>query len=320
MYKEYFMNTRPFRFGVSVHSNRSRQEWIQLARQAEDLGYSTLLIPDHLGEQFAPIPALLAAADATSTLRVGSLVFDNDFRHPVMLAKEAATLDVLSGGRLELGLGAGWMKPEYERAGISFERPGVRIEKLEEAVKIIKGLFADGPVNFAGQHYTITNMEGYPKPAQRPHPPIHIGGGGQRLLTLAAREADIVGFIPRARPDGKGQDITDASPEALTQKIAWVREAAGARFAGLELGILVAQVITTEDREQAAQFIAQTLAAGFNVSTDQILQAPYLLLGSEDQICEDLLARRERYGISYINVFEQSMEALAPVVARLTGK
>lgn len=311
---------RPFRFGVSVHGNKSREEWIEIARQAEDLGYSTLLIPDHLGEQLSPIPALLAAADATSTLRVGSLVFDNDFRHPVMLAKEAATLDVLSGGRLELGLGAGWMKPEYEQAGIPFERPGVRIEKMHEAVQIIKGLFADGPVNFAGQHYTITEMEGFPKPVQRPHPPVHIGGGGQRLLSIAAQEADIVGFIPRARPDGKGQEMMDATPEALEQKITWVREAAGARFADLELGVLVAQVITTEDREQAAQFIASTLAAGYDVSIEMILQAPYLLLGTIDQICEDLLARRERYGISYINVFEQSLEVLAPVIERLAGQ
>lgn len=310
----------PFRFGVSVHGNKSREEWIEVARQAEDLGYSTLLIPDHLGEQLAPIPALQAAADATSTLRVGSLVFDNDFRHPVMLAKEAATLDVLSGGRLELGLGAGWMKPEYEQAGVPFERPGVRIEKMHEAVQIIKGLFADGPVTFAGQHYTITDMEGFPKPVQRPHPPIHIGGGGQRLLSIAAQEADIVGFIPRARPDGKGQEMMDATPQALEQKIAWVREAAGARFAELELGLLVAQVITTEDREQAAQFIANTLAAGYDVSIEMILQAPYLLLGTIDQICEDLLARRERYGVSYINVFEQSLEVLAPVIARLAGK
>ncbi|HEU5381105.1 MAG TPA: LLM class F420-dependent oxidoreductase [Ktedonobacteraceae bacterium] len=312
--------SRPFRFGVSVHGNRSREEWIGLARQAEEWGYSTLLMPDHLGEQLSPVPALVAAADATSTLRVGSLVFDNDFRHPVMLAKEAATLDILSGGRLELGLGAGWMKPEYDRAGIPFERAGKRIDRLEEGVQIIKGLFAEGPVNFAGQHYTITDLEGFPKPAQRPHPPIHIGGGGQRLLSLAARHADIVGFIPRARADGKGQDVTDATPEALEQKIAWVREAAGARFADLELGVLVAQVITTEEREQAAQFIANTLAAGYDVSTTMILQAPYLLIGTEDQICEELVARRKRFGISYINIFEQSMAAMAPVVARLAGK
>ncbi len=310
---------RPFRFGVSVHGNKSRKEWIDLARQVEDLGYSTLLIPDHLGEQLSPIPALLLAADATTTLRVGSLVFDNDFRHPAVLAKEAATLDVLSEGRLELGLGAGWLKSEYDRAGMPFDRPGTRIERMEEAVQIIKGLFADGPVDFAGKHYTITDMEGFPKPVQRPHPPILIGGGGQRLLSIAGREADIVGFIPKARTDGKGQDLTDATPEALGQKIAWVREAAGARFDELELGILVAQVITTEDREDAAQFIANTMAAGLNVNADQVLQTPYLLLGSEDQICEDLLKRRERYGISYINIFEQGLEALAPIVARLAG-
>lgn len=309
-----------FRFGVAVHGNKSREEWVSVARQAEALGYTTLLMPDHLGEQLSPIPALLAAAEATTTLRVGSLVFDNDFRHPVMLAKEAATVDVLSGGRLELGLGAGWMKSEYDGAGIPFERAGVRIEKLAESVQILKGLFADGPVNFAGQHYTFTNFESFPKPVQRPHPPLHIGGGGQRLLSLAAREADIVGFIPQARADGQGQNLADATPEALEQKISWVREAAGARFADLELSVLVAQVITTEDREQAAQFIAHTLAAGYPVTTEMILQAPYVLIGTEDQICEQLITRRERFGLSYITLFEQSMEAMAPVVKRLTGK
>ena len=311
---------RPFRFGVSVHGSKSRAEWRDIARQAEALGYSTLLLPDHLGDQLSPIPALVAAADATRMLRVGSLVFDNDFRHPVMLAKEAATLDVLSGGRLELGVGAGWLKPEYEGAGIPFERASVRIARMEEAIRIVKGLFADGPVDFAGRYYTISGLEGFPKPVQRPHPPLHIGGGGQRLLSVAAREADIIGFLPRARPDGQGQDITDATPQALEQKITWVREAAGARFADLELGILVAQVLTTEDREQAAHLIASTLARGFKVSTDVILQAPYLLLGTVDQMCEDLLARRERYDISYISVFEQSMETLAPGVARLAGQ
>lgn len=311
---------RAFRFGVAAHGSKSKAEWTSIARQAEALGYSTLLLPDHLGDQLSPIPALTVAAAATNTLRVGSLVFDNDFRHPVMLAKEAATLDLLSEGRLELGLGAGWMKSEYDGAGIPFERAGVRIEKLAESVQIIKGLFADGPVNFAGQHYTLTDFEGFPKPAQRPHPPLHIGGGGQRLLSLAAKEADIIGFIPQARADGQGQNLADATPEALTQKIAWVREAAGARFSDLELSVLIAQVITTEDREQAAQFIASTLAAGYPVTTEMILQAPYLLIGSEDQICEQLIQRRERFGLSYITLFEQSMEAMAPIVARLAGK
>jgi probable F420-dependent oxidoreductase len=310
---------RPFRFGVSVHDIKSRKAWIELARQVENLGYSTLLMPDHLGEQLSPVPALVAAADATSTLRVGSLVFDNDFRHPVMLAKEAATLDVLSEGRLELGMGAGWMKGEYEQAGIPFERAGVRVARLAESVQIIKGLCGDEPVHFAGQHYTVDGQQGFPRPVQRPHPPIHIGGGGQSLLSLAAREADIVGFLPRARSDGKGQDLADATPEALDEKVAWVRAAAAERFDDLELGILVAQVFTTQERGQAAQFIASTLAAGYDVSIETILQAPYVLIGSIDQICDDLQARRERYGISYINVFENSLEALAPVIERLAG-
>lgn len=310
---------RPFRFGVSVHSITSKKAWVDLARQVEDLGYATLLMPDHLGEQLSPLPALVAAADATSTLRVGSLVFDNDFRHPALLAKEVATLDLLSEGRLELGLGAGWMRGEYERAGIPFERAGVRIARLEESVKILKGLCGDDPLDFRGQHYTINGLQGFPRPLQRPHPPIHIGGGGRSLLSLAGREADIVGFLPRARPDGKGQNLADATPQALDEKIAWVREAAGERFADLELGILVAQVFTTQEREPAARLIANTLAAGYDISTDVILQAPYLLIGSVEQICDDLQARRERYGISYISVFENSLEAMAPVIQRLAG-
>lgn len=311
---------RPFRFGVSVHRGTSRAEWAALARQAEELGYATLLMPDHLGEQFSPVPALLAAADATTRLRVGSIVFDNDFRHPAFLAKEAATLDVLTDGRLELGLGAGWRKPEYEQAGIPFERPGVRIERMAEAVQIIKGLFAEEPVNFAGKYYTITHLNGFPKPVQSPRPPIHIGGGGKRLLQVAAREADIVGFIPRARLDGEGQELTDATPEALDEKISWVREAAGERFSEIELGLMVVQVITTEDREQAAQLIAAQLAPGLERGGETVLHSPYLLVGTYDQICADLLARRERFGISYITVFDHSMEVMAPVIERLAGK
>src|SRR5689334_14735 len=296
---------RPFRFGVSVHGSRSGAEWRGIARQAEELGYSTLLMPDHLGDQLSPIPALVAAADATSTLRVGSLVFDNDFRHPVMLAKEAATLDVLSGGRFELGIGAGWLRSEYEQAGIPYDPPGVRVGRMEEALQIIKGLFADRPVTFSGTYYKVSALEGHPKPVQRPHPPVLIGGGGKRILSIAAREATIVGFLPIARPDGSGPDLTDATSEAFAQKIAWVRQTAGERFDDLELNVLVAEVIITEDREQAAQFIAMTLASGLQVTTEQVLQVPYLLLGTVDQICEDILARREQYGISYVTVFEK---------------
>ncbi len=310
---------RPFRFGVSVHQARSKAEWVATAQKAEALGYSTMLMPDHLGEQLAPVPALLAAAEATHTLRIGSFVFDNDFRHPVILAKEAATLDILSGGRFEFGLGAGWERSEYERSGIPYDPPGVRVNRMEEALHIIKGLFADGPFTFSGKYYTVTAFEGHPKPVQQPHPPILIGGGGKRTLSIAAREATIVGFTPIFR--GGGSDYTDAAPSALMQKVEWVRQAAGDRFDELELNILVGEVFTTEEREQAAQFIAATMAPNIpDLTPEVILSVPYLLIGSVDQICADLLARREQFGISYITIFERSMEALAPVVARLAGK
>lgn len=308
---------RPFRFGVSVHKTRSKEEWIAMARRAESLGYSTLLVPDHLGDQLAPIPALLAAAEATDKLRIGSLVFDNDFRHPVMLAKEAATLDLLSGGRFEFGMGAGWLRSEYEQAGIPFDPAGVRVSKMEEALHIIKGLFADGPLTFSGTYYTVTNLEGHPKPVQQPHPPILVGGGGKRLLSIAAREATIVGFTPLFRADGGGTDLTDATPGALNEKVGWVRQAAGDRFDSLELNILVAEVVVTEDRAQVAQFIAAAMAPNMGATVEQVLQVPYVLIGTVDQICEDLLARRDQYGISYVTVFEKNMEALAPVIARL---
>jgi probable F420-dependent oxidoreductase len=312
---------RPFRFGVSVHQARSKAEWVATAQKAEALGYSTMLMPDHLGEQLAPVPALLAASEATHALRIGSFVFDNDFRHPVMLAKEAATLDILSGGRFEFGLGAGWDRSEYEQSGIPYDPPAVRVSRMEEALHIIKGLFADGPFTFSGKYYTVTAFEGHPKPVQQPHPPILIGGGGKRLLSIAAREATIVGFTPIFRGAGGGTDYTDAAPAALMQKVEWVRQAAGDRFDELELNILVGEVFTTEEREQAAQFIAATMAPNIpDLTPEVILSVPYLLIGSVDQICADLLARREQFGISYISIFERSMEALAPVVARLAGK
>src|SRR6266700_7613977 len=244
---------RPFRFGVSVHGSKSRTEWIGIARQAEVLGYSTLLIPDHLGDQLAPIPALVAAADATSTLRVGSLVFDNDFRHPVVLAKEAATLDVLSGGRLELGLGAGWLTTDYEQSGIPCDPPGIRIDRMVEGLRVVKGLLGDGPLTFRGEHYAIAGLDGRPKPVQRPHPPVLIGGGGRRILTIAAREADIVGIGTNLRSGRIGPHLAEnVTPEATARKVGWVREAAGDRFDQVELqmGIFLLQV--TGDREAAA--------------------------------------------------------------------
>jgi probable F420-dependent oxidoreductase len=310
---------RPFRFGVLVQQARSKEDWVATPRKAQSLGYSTLLVSDHLADQLAPVPSLLAAAEATDVLRIGSFVFGNDFRHPVMLTKEAATLDLLSDGRFELGMGTGFLRSDYDQAGLPYDPAGVRVSRMEEALHIIKGLFADGPLTFSGTYYTVTALEGHPKPLQRPYPPILIGGGGKRVLSIAAREATIVSFVPIARPDGSAPELTDATSAALTRKIAWVRQAAGDRFDDLELNIPVTEVVVTEDREQAAQFIASTLASGLSIMAKQVLEVPYLLIGTVDQICEDVLARREQYGISYITVYEKNMEALAPVVARLSG-
>ena len=309
------MAVRPFRFGVTAPTPSAGTDWVERARRVEQLGYSILVVPDHFRDHLAPVPALTAAALATTRLRVGSLVFSNDFRHPAVLAKEAATIDVLSGGRFELGLGGGWLRAEYDQTGIPFDAPGTRIERLEEAVTIIKGLLAGERVTFAGRHYTIADLEGRPTPVQRPHPPIAIGGGGRRTLTLAAREASIVGLVPRARRDGSGLDLADLSDAATREKLEWVRSAAGDRFASLEIHALI-QAVAVADRRTAA---ADDLASRFKVARDVVLETPYVLLGTIKEICETLRARRERYGISYLTVFERDMEVFAPVVARLAG-
>ena len=190
------MSERRFRFGVQAHQAPNGQAWTDLAQRAEGLGYSTLLVMDHFGDQLGPIPAMTAASAATQELRVGSLVFDNDYRHPVTLAKDIATVDLLSGGRVEFGLGAGWMTSDYDESGIPLDTAAVRIDRMEEAIAIFKGLWAPESFSHHGEHYQITNLDGTPKPAQRPHPPVLIGAGGKRMLGIAAREADIVGNNP----------------------------------------------------------------------------------------------------------------------------
>lgn len=314
------MNTRPrpFRFGASVSPSGSKQEWMALVRTVEGLGYSTIQVPDHVSGQFALVPALVSAAEASNTVRLGSFVFNNTFRHPVLLAKEAATLDVLSDGRFELGIGAGGKRAEYEQGGVAaHDAPGVRIAKLEETLQICKGLFAEGPVSFAGTYYTITDFEGDPKPVQRPHPPILSGGSGQRVLSLAAREATIVSFSPHTRPDGTGMGLLNETPEALAQRVTWVRQAAGARFTDLELNIHLADIVVTDDREQVAHVLATAQTFGAGVTPAQLLASPYALLGTVDQICEQVVALREQYGISYLTVSQPRIQAFAPVIAQL---
>src|SRR5882762_3911030 len=231
---------RPFRFAVQEHRAPSASDWKEKARRVEGLGYSTLYLPDHFGDQMGPIAALMAAADATTSLRVGSLVFDNDYRHPVVMAKEAATLDLLSDGRFDLGLGAGWMASDYEQAGIQFDPPGRRISRLEEAIQIIKGMLAGAPFSFTGKHYEVKDIEGSPLPVQRPHPPIVLGGGAPRMLRLAAREADIVNVNFDLREGHVNRDLVRTGLAAATdQKLAWIREAARDRIDSIELSVTI---------------------------------------------------------------------------------
>jgi probable F420-dependent oxidoreductase len=280
------------------------------------LGYSTLTVADHFDDQLAPIPALMAAADATTTLRIGSLVLCTDFTHPVVIAKEAATIDVLSGGRFELGLGAGWMTTDYERTGITLDPATMRIERMGEALAVIDQLWSDAPCTFAGQHFNVTDLDGRPKPIQRPRPPVLVGGGGQRVLSLAARHADIVGLNVDLR---RGVIDANAGPnatvDATAEKLAWIRAAAGARFDQLELHVRVHLVVVTDDRLG----MAAALGPAFGMSPQDALQSPHALAGSVDEIVDDLLERRERWGISYIGVGVDALHSLAPVVARLVG-
>ncbi|MBK9181145.1 MAG: LLM class F420-dependent oxidoreductase [Acidimicrobiales bacterium] len=307
---------RRFRFGVQLATAPDRESWAALARKAEALGYSSLFVPDHFGDQLAPGPALMAAADATTDLRVGALVWDNDYRHPVVLAMEAATIDLLSGGRLELGLGAGWMRTDYEQSGIAYDPPAVRVDRFEESIAVLKGLFAEGPFSHRGPHYTITGLDLRPRPVQRPHPPLLIGGGGRRVLSIAARHADIVGVNPRLHAGEIGPDaLADATADAVDRKVGWVREAAGDRFDDLELNVLAFVAIVTDDPGPMAELVA----GGMGLDPADVQGTPHVLLGSVEQIAETLHARRERWGFSYVVVQGDAMDGFAPVVARLAG-
>jgi probable F420-dependent oxidoreductase len=310
---------RPFRFGVSVWHARSRAEFAEKARKIEALGYDTLTLPDHLTDRIAPMPALVSAADATKTLRVGTNVLNNDLRHPVLVAREAAAVDLLTDGRLQLGLGAGSIRSEYDQIGLGFDKGGTRVERLAEAVKIIKGLLKGEQVTFAGRHYRVTGHAIAPLPEQRPHPPILIGGNGPHLLALAAREADIVGLSGITFRGGGAvpPDLSGWRVSSVDERVRIVREAAGKeRYERLVLNALVQRVVVTDDRRGAAA----ELTSRTQLTPDEILQSPYVLIGSIDQMVADLLARRERWDISYYVVHEPYIDDFARVVARLAGK
>ncbi|HEY4928208.1 MAG TPA: TIGR03621 family F420-dependent LLM class oxidoreductase [Acidimicrobiales bacterium] len=306
----------PFRFAVQFSNASSGASWRDLARTIEGLGYSTLFIPDHFEDQFGPLVALTVAAEATSALKVGSLVFGNDYRHPIVLAKEIATLDLMSEGRVEFGLGAGWMTTDYEQSGIPNDPPGVRISRMAESLAVMKSLWSTGAATLAGEHYTIAGAVGAPLPHSRPYPKVIIGGGGKRVLGIAAREADIVGVNPSLAAGHVGAEVlATTTAEYYDQRIDWVREAAGDRFDDLELQVLTFLVQIVPDREDAIE----RLSSMMSVSAEQIDGSPIALIGTIEQITERLVERRERWGFSYVVVHEAEMEAFAPVVAALTG-
>jgi probable F420-dependent oxidoreductase len=310
-------NDRRFRFGVQCSFAGSGKEWAEKAARVEELGYATLCVPDHFDDQLAPIPALVAAAAATSTLRVGTLVLDNDYRHPLLTAKEAATVDVLSDGRFELGMGAGWMRSDYEQSGITCDPPGVRIDRLEEGLAVVKGLLGGGKFSFSGRHYTVTNHPGTPLPVQRPRPPILVGGGGRRILTVAGREADIVSVNFDLRSGSVGPQVgATATAEATAEKVRWVREAAGDRFDDIELSHTAYITMVTDDRDA----VAGGLGSGFGLDAEQVLAMPNFTIGTVVQIADELERRRDDLGFSYVVVGGECHEAMAPVVARLAGR
>ena len=308
---------KPFRFGIQASSQPDRASWIDLAKRAEANGFDVLTMPDHFTDQLAPVPALMAAADATTLLRVGALVWDNDYKHPVVLAKELATIDVLSDGRLELGIGAGWMISDYEQSGIAYDRAGVRIDRFIEGLDVIRGCMAEGAFSYAGKHYTITDYNGSPKPIQAPCPPILIGGGGKRVLTYAAQHADIIGINATMTAGAVGPEaISTMTAEAVDGKVDIVRDAVGDRLDHIEMNIRAFMVNVTED----AQGSIERLAKAMGVETKMMAETPFALMGPPAKLIDDLLARRERWGFSYIIVGGEDVDSFAPVVAALRGK
>ena len=311
----------PFTFTASVQGIFDGATLAETARRAEDLGFTRLAIPDHLIPQLSPVPAMATIAAATTRLRISAYVFNNDLRHPAVLAQDLASLDVLSGGRLDVAIGAGWNRPEYEAIGLPFDPVGTRVTRLGEAIAVLKGCFADGPFSLAGEHYTITDYDAEPKPVQRPHPPLMIGGGGRRILTLAGREADIVGLAPRTLGEQR-TDPRSITLAATAEKIGWVREAAGDRFDDLVLDVYPSAwpIVVTDDPRAEAEKVVEHLAgrADVDLTVDDVLASPHLFVNTIDGFVEKFERLRAELGISSFMIGE--IDELAPVVARLSGR
>jgi probable F420-dependent oxidoreductase len=308
------MTTRPFRFGAKATTANSGKEWADLARKAEGLGYSTFQIDDHFPKQFSPVPAVTAALCATTNLQVGTLVAGVDFRNPVVFAKEAATMDLLSDGRFIMGIGAGWMKEDYAIAGIEQADANTRIERLEEAIDIFRGLWGPDKFSYAGKHYRVAEVDGKPKPVR--NIPILIGGGGEKVLGLAGRKADIVGVNPKIVARGiNPRSMATAAADVVDEKIRFIKAGAGDRFDDIELALQVFVTVVTDD----PQSVAEKFAPAFGLTPEIFLTAPYFQVGSVAQITENLQGLRERWGINYIAFQADATDAMAPVVAELSG-
>jgi probable F420-dependent oxidoreductase len=322
------MAHRPFRFAVQSYAAQSPAEWREKARKAEDLGYSAFMLADHyIGpgpalaatnhpvQVLASVPAIAVAAEATSRIRVGCRVFCIDYHHPVVLAKEAATLHWLSGGRLELGLGAGWLEGEYDAMGVRFDPPQVRISRLQEAIALVRAHFSGDCLEHKGEHFSVHGFQGVPQ--LDAHPPLMIGGGSKRVLQLAAREADIVSLNFNNRTGKIGTEgVRSSTADETARKVSWIREAAGPRLGSIDIEIGAYFTVVTSDPAAAAATLATTLG----LEQEEMLQHPHALLGTPDAICDTLLERRERYGINYVTVNDSVMEPFAPVVERLSGR
>jgi probable F420-dependent oxidoreductase len=316
---------RPFRFiAAGPHRAASASELADYARRAEDLGYHSLVLADHLLKQHAPIPLLATVAATTTTLRVGTFVLNNSLRHPAVLAQEMASLSILSGGRVDIGIGAGWNRPEYEAIGLPYPSARTRVAQLTEAVAVLKGCFAPGPFSFAGEHYTMRDFDGVMETPQRPHPPFFIGGGGRRVLTLAGHEADIVGLAPRidlvgGAPTTNAHSLTAAATE---EKLSWVREAAGDRYEKLDLNTYPSgdPVIITDNPREAAGQRADRLEArtGVRLSIEEVLDSPHVFIGSPEMLIDKITGLRERFGINSFMLGD--IDDAAPVVAALSGR
>lgn len=310
------MRERPFRFGVMTNGKFSAVDWRALVQRVDELGYDILNMPNHRAAPgLAPLIAMAWAAQVSPRLRFGTLVLDNESVDPAVIAKDTATLDVLSEGRLEVGIGAGWLPSDHASIGQPWRTAGQRIERLAEAIAVLRACWTESPVTRPSALFPLDAVRNEPMPVQRPHPPILVGGGGERVLRLAASEADIVSFVPNMAAGKIGPDsAVDGRGDAMLRKLDWVRDAAGGRFDDIELHTNLTQVIVTDDLDAGLARVKR----GYALETDaDALAVPHAVVGTQEQIAEQLLARREQLGISYYSIFEPGMEAFAPVMALL---